>query len=343
MNTFTISAPSPSPAGPADPTVVPGLPSGFTARRPTAADIAGLHAVCCADETRALGECATSMGEIAQSLTPPHTTLDDDQWVVTDTAGTLVAWGLVWDTGNTDHQDVDIYRDPLRADESVRAALLDRLLDRLAQRATRSGYACIHAGAGCYREDTAYAATLRSRGFRHERTFHRMRIDLDPAAPIAVPTLPGVEVTGFDPTDEATSRELHAVVEEGFSQHWGYVPVAYPDYRAEFDADPVPDVPSWRLARVDGRLVGVCKASGRHADVGGGYVADLCVLDAFRGRGIARTLLLSTFEAYRLAGRDHVQLSVDSQNDTGAVRLYESVGMREERAVHAYRREVLPA
>jgi ribosomal protein S18 acetylase RimI-like enzyme len=343
VNTFTISAPSPSSAGPADPTVVPGLPAGFSSRRPTVDDLQALHALCCADETGSIGQCATSLGEVAQSLTPPHTTLQDDQWLVCDAAGTPVAWGQVWDAGNTDHQDVDLYRDPTRADESVREALLDRLLLRLAERATLSGYARVDVAAGCYREDAAYAATLRSRGFRHDRTFHRMRIDLDPATQLDVPDLPGVELSDVDPADEAAFRELHAVVEEGFSRHWGYVPVTYSDYRAEFDADPVPDVPMWRLARVDGRLVGVCKASGRNADVGGGYVADLCVLDGYRGRGIARALLLSTFEAYRRTGRDHVQLNVDSENDTGAVRLYASVGMREERAIHAYRRDVLPA
>jgi len=342
VNTFTISAPSPSSVGPADATVVPGLPAGFTSRRPTAEDLEALHAVCCADEAGSIGACATSLGEVAQSLTPPHTTLQDDQWLVCDPAGAPVAWGMVWDVGNTDHQDIDAYRDPTRADESVRAALLDRLLRRLAERATRSGYAHVDVGAGCYREDAAYAATLRSRGFRHDRTFHRMRVVLDPTTPVAVPDVPGVELSGFDPTDDAAFRDLHAVVEEGFSRHWGYVPVAYPDYRAEFDADPAPDVPMWRLARVDGRLVGVCKASGRNEDVGGGYVADLCVLDGYRGRGIARALLLSTFEAYRRAGRYVVQLNVDSQNDTGAVRLYASVGMREERAIHAFRRTVLP-
>ena len=41
-------------------------------------------------------------------------------------------------------------------------------------------------------------------------------------------------------------------------------------------------------------------------------------------------------------GREWVGLAVDSENGTGAVRLYESVGMRRERQIYAYERDVLP-
>jgi ribosomal protein S18 acetylase RimI-like enzyme len=47
-----------------------------------------------------------------------------------------------------------------------------------------------------------------------------------------------------------------------------------------------------------------------------------------RGRGLARALLRETFHRVQRRGLPQCQLGVDSANATGAVRLYESVGMR---------------
>jgi ribosomal protein S18 acetylase RimI-like enzyme len=58
-----------------------------------------------------------------------------------------------------------------------------------------------------------------------------------------------------------------------------------------------------------------------------GYVRILGVQKAWRGRGLARALLLSAFSDYRQRGCLGVQLGVDTGNTTGATRLYESVGM----------------
>ena len=44
--------------------------------------------------------------------------------------------------------------------------------------------------------------------------------------------------------------------------------------------------------------------------------------------GLGRALLFHSFRELRRLGRTAVGLSVDSENPTGAVRLYESVGMR---------------
>ncbi len=96
------------------------------------------------------------------------------------------------------------------------------------------------------------------------------------------------------------------------------------------------------MAVADGRMVGVACASGGNAEDGGGWVADLGVLASHRGRGIARALLQVLFEAYRQVGRTWVGLMVDTENATGAVGLYESVGMRQEQSIDVYQRVVLP-
>lgn len=322
-------------------TAVTAVLPGLTARRPRPSDRDALLALCRADEQAATGASSTTAAEIDELLNPAHTRLDEDQWVVLDGAR-VVGYCLVWDHGRTDHQDVDVYRDPGLGSEHLREAMLDLVLARVAERAHLAGYSRIVTGAGCFADDEQYASTLRSRGFAHVRTFRHLRIDLDPHSPVVVTPPPGVQITAFD-GDEPGWRELHAVVDTSFTEHWGYVPVTYPAYRADAEAEPHADRPLWRVAIADGRMVGVARASGRNAEIGGGWVSELAVLPPYRGRGVARALLRAAFEANRQAGRRWVGLGVDSQNGTGAVRLYESVGMVTERQIHAYERDVVPA
>jgi ribosomal protein S18 acetylase RimI-like enzyme len=50
-------------------------------------------------------------------------------------------------------------------------------------------------------------------------------------------------------------------------------------------------------------------------------------LREFRGRGLGRALLHTAFAEFRRRGLPKAGLSVDATNPTGALGLYESVGM----------------
>jgi ribosomal protein S18 acetylase RimI-like enzyme len=234
-----------------------------------------------------------------------------------------------------------VYRHPQRVEEAVRGLVLDRLLARIAERGRAAGLPQVTVIAACLADDHVYPPTLRSRDFTHVRTYSWMRVDLDPEVSLTPAAPAGVTVERFDPGEEQQWRDLHAVNEAAFVDHFGNVPQAYEAFRAASDGDPHPDLEHWHLARDEGgAVVGVCQGSGRKAAEGAGWVSDLGVLPRARGRGIARALLLATLESYRRAGRTSVGLSVDTQNATGALRLYESVGMRVELQVHGYAREV---
>ena len=64
--------------------------------------------------------------------------------------------------------------------------------------------------------------------------------------------------------------------------------------------------------------------------LGGGSVGMLAVRKPWRRRGLGRALLLHAFREFRRRGFERASLGVDSENPTGATRLYESVGMRVE-------------
>jgi ribosomal protein S18 acetylase RimI-like enzyme len=56
----------------------------------------------------------------------------------------------------------------------------------------------------------------------------------------------------------------------------------------------------------------------------------------WRRRGLGRALLLSSFEEFRRRGSSRVGLGVDTENATGAVRMYEEAGMRAVRRNDSY-------
>jgi ribosomal protein S18 acetylase RimI-like enzyme len=73
--------------------------------------------------------------------------------------------------------------------------------------------------------------------------------------------------------------------------------------------------------------VGVCEPQ-RIGGPGLGWVESLAVRRAWRGRGLGRALLMQVFRAFHARRRTATGLSVDAENPTGALRLYESVGVR---------------
>ena len=57
-----------------------------------------------------------------------------------------------------------------------------------------------------------------------------------------------------------------------------------------------------------------------------GWVDQLGVCRPWRRRGVATALLCISMRAFKSAGIDYVSLGVDTENLTGALRIYERVG-----------------
>jgi mycothiol synthase len=71
-----------------------------------------------------------------------------------------------------------------------------------------------------------------------------------------------------------------------------------------------------------------------------GYVASLGVIRDWRGKGIARALLTTSFAELQRRGKPLVALHVDADSLTGAKTLYESVGMHESEQSLQFSREI---
>jgi hypothetical protein len=212
---------------------IPGLPAGYSVRRPTLADGEAILAVVNAAERDALGRDDSTLAEVHELLRLPRTPPETDHWLV-EANGQAAAWGMVIDDHSGENVDLDVYSDPVHP-EQVRQALLDIVLERVREHATQRRTGEVIVGAGVIVGDEPYAAALRARGFVIERRFNQLRVELDPGRPF--PSAPhGLALDRFDPTSDSDWKDWHDVLQSSFVEHWGYEPMDLSAFRESVTA-----------------------------------------------------------------------------------------------------------
>ena len=239
--------------------------------------------------------------------------------------GALVGYAWVQRMEDSEKVEIDVYVHPDH-DSDLGHVIVEWLVDRGRALAADAGHPEVMLDLAIYRQDARIRSWLEPAGFELGTTFTRMRIDLE--GPVARPVLGGdLKVRSAAGTDQ-DRRVAHRISDESFADHYGHVDSSYASFlrRLPERGDGWASV---LLAELDGDPVGVLVATRQfEGDDNAGFVRTLGVLPAGRGRGIARALLLTYFTACQQAGRSAVMLHVDVANVTGALRLYESVGMR---------------
>ncbi len=171
--------------------------------------------------------------------------------------------------------------------------------------------------------DEAGHVLLRSRGYQQVRSTFTMSKTLGDEGDDR-PAPDGVTIRRYVDADE---RALFEVFEASFAGNWGFVPRTLETFNEELHAEEW-DPSLVFLAEADGGVVGHIVS---FLDENEGYVALLGVVEPWRGRGIAKTLLRRAFAEFSTRDRTQVKLGVDAQSPHGAVALYEGVGMTVER------------
>jgi len=317
--------------------VVPNLPRGHRVRRQSPDDTAAILAVAQANDIAVLGYPDFSTDDVEEILGSPHVDAEEDTWVVTDRDDVVVGWAFIDAPPGGERTQFDVYAEP-RAHSGVRGALLDAVVARGAERATRQGLTTVTLDVGVVRGDD-WAATLAERDFVARRTFNRMRIDLDGPRPFPTPP-PGIGVALFDREAEEDWRDWHRIFQDSFARHWGHEPSSLDGFRRKVLAEPAPGFEEWFFGLADGERVGICQSTGTFRAENAGWIRNLGVLEVYRGRGIAGFLLEHAFATFAARDCAWAGLGVDTANETGALRLYEAVGMRAVFQVDAYQLEV---
>jgi mycothiol synthase len=168
--------------------------------------------------------------------------------------------------------------------------------------------------------DQNQAATrmLRDAGYRVGHTSWILRIEHqqrpeDPEPP------EGVRLRHFRPGDE---QAAYRVIETAFNEWPGRAPQTFAQWRAHSidREDFVPE--DFLLAEAGDEVVGAALLLDDRDEM---WVPELAVAREHRGRGIARALLQETFR--RSFERGHTRSGLSTDSRTGALSLYEKIGM----------------
>ena len=235
----------------------------------------------------------------------------------------LVGYGWAARLGDSARVDIDAYVLPDR-DPRLGVGILAFLEERASRLAADAGHGEAVLDIGVYRQDDTSRAWLVERGFETPTSFVRMRIDFD--GPVDLPATP-VQVRRPEGS-EADLRLAHRIADASFAEHYSHADTPFESW-AERLTERGPDFATVWLGELAGEAVGVLVGTNQFdADENAGYVRTLGTLASARGCGVGTALVRAYFAAAQQAGRSAVLLHVDTGNVTGALRLYESVGMR---------------
>jgi ribosomal protein S18 acetylase RimI-like enzyme len=161
------------------------------------------------------------------------------------------------------------------------------------------------------------------RGYRLWRSSYTMEVDL----PVAGPELPaGLELRTYRDVD---AEPVRAALNESFAEDPFWHGVSPSSFREFYVKARGFEPGLWLLAWAAEELAGVVLAySVRVGDPGLGWIGTLGVRPQWRRRGLGEALLRAAFASLHDRGFRRAGLGVDTENVTGALRLYERAGMR---------------
>jgi len=274
----------------------------------------------------------------------PGFILENDTRVATESDGRIIAYGEVEDT-EAPHVRVGSWSrvHPEYWDCGLEAELLAWIEERAAEAIAKAPvHARVTVSHGVADEDAALLALFQQRGYETIRHFWKMVIDLDSDIPVAQwPEGITLRTLVLDEDLEAMVRAFR----DSFRDHWGHIDMPFEEELKQWDHwirnDPEFDETLTFLAMAGDEIVALAPCDPRDSeDSAMGHVAVLGVTRAWRRQGIALALLHHAFGEFKKRGQQRVSLGVDSASLTGAVRLYESAGMRMSRQISFFEKEL---
>lgn len=186
------------------------------------------------------------------------------------------------------------------------------------------------------------ARMLEREGYQAIRYFHDViRPSLDD-----IPDEPLPEGLELRPASPDHCRAVWASVDEASQDEWGYARPTEEDYQAWLENkrfQPHLWQIAWDVAteQVAGHvLTFIDHEENRKFNRKRGYTEGIGVGRTWRRRGLARALIARSLLAQKAAGMSESALSADTENASGATRLYEACGFRAVRRDAIYRKPV---
>src|SRR5262245_29683588 len=194
-------------------------------------------------------------------------------------------------------------------------------------------------GFGVKDDNLAMIQVLEADGYapiRHSFEMLRPNLENIPHRPLP----DGMEIRPICDRDLTKIWDAH---EEAFSDHWGKIPAAPNAFQSWRDS------PDWnrqlsRVAWEGEQCAGIVQIfiPGDHNNTAAkkrAYTEAICVRRPWRRKGVASALIASCLHALKEAGFDEAALGVDTQNLSGALRIYETMGYQVKARYSTYRRD----
>jgi mycothiol synthase len=278
-------------------------------RHPTPEDAAAAAEVLNEHSRRLHGTDDLTTNELAESWQAPELEFPDDV-LLAEATGAAVGYADVFAHGDSAWVDVR------GTDETA----YDPLLAAIVERAATKGKQHIRGWAS--EGDRGLEDAYERAGFRPFRYSFRMEIDLLDEVP--EPSWPdGSVVRGFR---EGEERRVHRAQMDSFADTWGFSEWAFEAW-AHWSMGELFQPEHWFVVECGDDLaaIALCRVPETEPELG--WVDIIGVVPAYRRRGLAIALLQHVFRHFAALGLARVALSVDAENPTGAVRLYERAGM----------------
>jgi mycothiol synthase len=295
------------------------LPPGFTSRPATSDDLDAVAALRDDHDIAHVGVAEANRAAVQFEWAAAWVDLARDVRLIHGDDGALVAYVQHSTPDPSSRFEVEAAVSPAFEGRGLGSAIIDwteaHTRSRLAPGASTSLWNMAASGnAGAF-------SLFASRGYVPIRTFWEMAIELDPSFESG-PLPEGVTIRRF--VVDVDGPAAVAAMNAAFTTHFGYHEETFEDWYAQQRSDETWDPTLELVAEVDGRIVG---ASNNGVIEGKGYVFELGVLPEYQGRGIGKALLRHSLAMFAAMGITAGRLGVDSENVTGAVQLYRSVGM----------------
>lgn len=309
-------------------------------------DVDELAAVQTISDSRDGRTWATTPRQFEELLLKPHIDLGRDTIAATDASGMIVAFGFatyshgdgvdpfVQLTGSTHpaHRGRGLGSHMVAHLETVGRDHLER--NGVLQRGGIRTFV--------FEGDTNRGMLLAERGFTVVRISNEMSFTL----PVVTEprTVADVDIVGWDDVDV---EDLYRVEQEAFRGQYAVEPMEFEEWTEHYTYPGFrPDLSFVALDEA-GAVLGLSwnYVDAADFDVSGrkeGWIGQLAVSPAARGRGIGSCLCEHSFAAFRHAGLVYAMLTVDTDSSAGALGLYEGLGFERLHASAVYEKRFEP-
>jgi GNAT superfamily N-acetyltransferase len=286
------------------------LPSGCTARPVTRDDLDAVLALVRACEAHDTGAAELDREDLEADWNRPVMDLSTMTLAVFEGGEMIAEAEVVRNRG-----EVSVH--PAHRGRGIGSALLP-WVEAVARTQGSHCRQVVHDGA------TGAAALLAAHGYENAFTSWILGIPLD--EDLAPPRLPdGIAFRDYEPG--VGDEEIHRLIDDAFGEWDDREPAAFEDWAALTIRRP--SFQPWHMIltadEATGELVGTAYLID-YEGVDAGWIQQLATKATHRHQGIARAMLHRAFGLYRDRGKTSAEIQTDSR--TGALGLYEKVGMR---------------